>query len=128
MPKILIVEDEPELLQVLSDTLKQEEFKVIEAKNGAEGLEAVLNSKPDLILLDILMPVMDGIAMLKEIKINEAFKNIPVIVLTNYSDTQKIAEAMELGAYGYLIKINLKNNDLVKNVRSALLTNNIKQK
>jgi len=127
MPKILIVEDEPELLQVLSDTLKQEEFKVIEAKNGVEGLEAILNSKPDLILLDILMPVMDGIAMLKEIKINEAFKNIPVIVLTNYSDTQKIAEAMELGAYGYLIKINLKNNDLVKNVRNALLTNNIKQ-
>jgi CheY-like chemotaxis protein len=127
MPKILIVEDEPELLQVLSDTLKQEEFKVIEAKNGVEGLEAILNSKPDLILLDILMPVMDGVAMLKEIKINEAFKNIPVIVLTNYSDTQKIAEAMELGAYGYLIKINLKNNDLVKNVRNALLTNNIKQ-
>jgi CheY-like chemotaxis protein len=121
MSKILIVDDEPEISQVLSETLEQEKFEIIKAKNGAEGLEIALNEKPDLILLDIMMPVMDGIAVLKEIKINDALKNIPVIVLTNYSDTQKIAEAMENGAYGYLIKINLKNGDLVKNVKSALL-------
>jgi len=124
MSKILIVEDEPDVLQIFSDMLGQEKFEVIKAKNGAEGLEVALELKPDLILLDISMPVMDGIAMLKEIKINDALKNIPVIVLTNYSDTQKIAEAMENGAYGYLIKINLKSDDLIKNVKSALLKNN----
>ena len=120
MQKILIVEDEPEVLRVLSNMLRQEKFEVIEAKNGAEGLEMALAVKPDLILLDLLMPVMDGITMLKELKIDKAVKNIPVIVLTNYSDTEKIAKALENGAYGYLIKVDLKNNDLVKNVRSAL--------
>jgi CheY-like chemotaxis protein len=123
MPKILIIEDEPDLLKVFSDMLEQDKFEVIEAKDGKEGLQVAIDSKPDLILLDILMPVMDGIAVLKEIKINEALKNIPVIVLTNYSDNQKIAEAMEHGAYGYLIKINLKNDDLAKNIRSALSKN-----
>lgn len=121
MKKILIVEDVSEELQLYSDMLKQEKFETIEAKNGNEGLEVALRSKPDLILLDILMPVMDGLTMLKELKMNEATKNIPVIVLTNYSDTQKIAEAMENGAYGYLVKIDLENGDLVKNVKSALL-------
>lgn len=120
MAKILIVEDEPEVLHVLSDMLKQNEFEVMEAKNGIEGLKVALNSKPDLILLDILMPVMDGLTMLKELKIDEAVKNIPVIILTNYSDTKKIAEAMENGAVGYLVKIDLKNNDLIKNVKIAL--------
>lgn len=120
MSKILIVEDEPEVLQVLSDMLRQDKFEIIEAKNGAEGLEIALHSKPDLILLDIQMPIMDGLTMLKELKINDALKKIPVIVLTNYSDTEKIAEAMESRAYGYLIKVDLKNDDLVKNVRLAL--------
>ena len=120
MPKILIVEDEPEVLRVLSDMLKQEKFEIIEAKNGAEGLESAVSAKPDLILLDILMPVMDGLTMLKELKTDNATKNIPVIILTNYSDTKRIADALESGAYGYLIKVDLKNNDLVKNVKLAL--------
>lgn len=120
MQKILIIEDEPEVLQLYSDILKQEEFEVITARNGQEGLETAVRVKPDLILLDILMPVMDGIDMLKKMKIDDAIKNIPVIVLTNYSDTQKIAEAMENGARGYLIKMNLQNGDLVKSVKSTL--------
>ena len=120
MQKILIVEDDAELLQSLSNMLSQDKFEVIEAKNGAEGLEIALGSKPDLILLDILMPVMDGLTMLKKLKMNDAVKNIPVIILTNLSDTEKIAEAMESGACSYLIKIDLKNNDLVENVRSVL--------
>ena len=120
MAKILIVDDEIEVLRVYSDILKKENFEVVEAKNGIDGLKIALDFKPDLILLDILMPVMDGIAMLKELKIDNAVKNIPVIVLTNFSDTKKIAEAMESGAVGYLIKVDLKNNDLVKNIKTAL--------
>jgi CheY-like chemotaxis protein len=120
MQKILIIEDEPEVLQLYSDILKEAKFEVITAKNGAEGLGAILSSKPDLILLDMQMPVMDGIDMLKNLKIDDAVKNIPVIVLTNYSDTKKIAEAMESGARGYLIKVNLKNGDLVKSVKTTL--------
>ena len=120
MKKILIVEDESEVIQMLSSTLKQEKFEIIEAKNGAEGLEIALSSKPDLILLDIEMPVMDGISMLKELKKDNTVKNIPVIVLTNYSDAKNIAEAMENGASGYLIKVELKNGDLVKNIKNTL--------
>ena len=124
MKKILIVEDESDTMRVLFDKLKQKEVEIIEAKNGAEGLEIALKTKPDLILLDIVMPIMDGLTMLKKIKTDPAVKNIPVIILTNYGDAEKIAEAIEIGACGYLIKVDLKIDDLMEKVNEALSLNN----
>ncbi len=84
--KILIVEDDPAIIDVYSIALGQEGFKVIKASNGQEGLEQAEAEKPDLILLDILMPVMDGLEMLKRLRETEKNgKKIPVMILTNLS-------------------------------------------
>src|SRR6185295_10847997 len=81
--KILIVEDELPMLNALSDTFKDEGFIVIQAHDGEEGLESAKETLPDIILVDILMPKMDGMTMLKKLREDENGKNIPVIVLTN---------------------------------------------
>ena len=118
--KILIVEDEPSLLNILNDKFSSEGFEVAMAKNGKEGLDLALSGKPDLILLDILMPVMDGLTMAKKLRADEKGKTVPIIILTNLSDYKNAAEAMESGIYDFLIKADWKMDDLVKKVREKL--------
>jgi CheY-like chemotaxis protein len=119
---ILVVEDEAPLRDVLKSKLEEEGFSVSTAVNGVEGLMAVQKEKPDLILLDILMPIMDGVTMLKELRIYEENRNIPVIVLTNLFDEKKVTECMEKGVYDYLVKIDWKIEDVVTLVKSKLET------
>jgi len=118
--KILIVEDEAPILKALSDGLKREEFVVFEAKNGKEGLEAAFKNRPDLILVDILMPIMDGTVMLKELRKDEWGKLIPAIILTNLTNTEKIEEALEEGVYDYLLKTDWKLEDIIKKIKEKL--------
>jgi DNA-binding response OmpR family regulator len=118
--KILIVEDDLPLLQVLRDKLTREGFSILEAKNGKEGLETALSEHPDLILLDIMLPVMDGIAVLKELHADAWGKDAKVIMLTNLSDTQNVADAITLGSHEFLVKSDWKIEDVVKVVRSKL--------
>ncbi len=118
--KILIVEDDLDLLGVLRKKFNIEKFEVLEAPNGKIGLEEALRGHPDLILLDILMPVMDGLTMLEELRKDTWGKSVPVILLTNLSDESKVAEAMEHGVYDYLVKSDWNINDVVAKVRSKL--------
>jgi DNA-binding response OmpR family regulator len=118
--KILIVEDEESLLNVLVDKFTAEKFVVFSAKNGFEGLDIALKEKPDIILLDIVMPKMDGLTMLRELREDESGKNIKVIILTNLSGEDSMAEAMDNGSFGYLIKSDWKIEDLVKKVEEKL--------
>ena len=104
--KILIVEDEEILLTALSEELKQEGFEVAGAKDGVEGVEKVASEKPDLVLLDLVMPRLDGIGALKQMKENPATKDVPVVILTNLSDYDKVSDALSLGAMDYLVKAN----------------------
>lgn len=120
MKKILIVEDEISLLKALADRLTREGFSTLEAKDGLEGLNMALQEHPDLILLDIIMPGMDGMEMLEKLKINPLSRNIPVILLSNLGDTSKILEAIEAGAESYLIKANVKLEDVVKVIKEKL--------
>src|SRR3989344_8083810 len=99
---LLITEDEPALRYVLRDKLSNIGFKVFEAADGEEGLAVALKERPDLILLDLLMPKMDGISMLKKLREDEWGKKVKVLVLTNLEDTNKISEAIEHGAEEYL--------------------------
>lgn len=92
--KILIVEDEEMIRKPYADGLKDEGFSVVTAANGREGLEAALREKPDLILLDILMPVMDGMKMMKKLREDAWGKKVPIILLTNLSADEKIMEGM----------------------------------
>lgn len=118
--KILIVEDETPLRNVLRDKLVREGFTVLEAKNGEEGLEAALRDHPDLILLDIVMPRMDGMTMLKKLRNDAWGAEAKVIILTNLSESAKVLEAMAQGSYNYLVKSDWKLEDVVVRVRETL--------
>lgn len=118
---ILIIEDEDMLLNALRDKLMQEKgIAVLEAKNGKEGLEIALREHPDLILLDIVMPVMDGITMLKKMRVDAWGKNAKVIILTNLSNDEKVIMDLVQGSYDYLIKSDWKIKDLIRTVKKRL--------
>jgi len=116
---ILIVEDEAPLRQALADKLGREGFTVLEAVNGENGLERALKGHPDLILLDIAMPVMDGIAMLKELRKDKWGKGVLVIILTNYSATEKVSEVLEGGAHDYIVKSD-RLEDIIRLIKQKL--------
>lgn len=115
-----IVEDELSLLEVLSDKFIKEGFKVLQAKNGDEGLRVALTEHPDIILLDIIMPVMDGMTMLKKLREDNWGKDAKVVILSNLSDNEKTAEALNSGSNDYLVKSDWKIEDVVKKVEEKL--------
>ncbi len=117
---ILIIEDEVSLRNALRDKFTREGFRIIEAKNGEEGLETALREHPALILLDIVMPKMDGMTMLSKLREDTWGKDAKVIMLTNLSDSEKIAESGEKGVYDYLVKSDWKIEDLVHKVKERL--------
>jgi DNA-binding response OmpR family regulator len=117
---VLIIEDESELRQLLKTKLKNEGFNVLEADDGKVGLETALSKHPDIILLDIIMPVMDGLSMLKELRQNVWGKTVAFIVLSNLSEAEKISEGMEKNAYGYLVKSDWEPDDVVALIRKKL--------
>lgn len=118
--KILVVEDEISLLQALILKLKKEGFHVLSARNGQEGLEVAGKEHPDLILLDIIMPVMDGMTMLKKLREDPRGKDVPIIILTNLTGSDKVADALENESFDYLVKSDWKLEDVVKKVREKL--------
>jgi two-component system, OmpR family, alkaline phosphatase synthesis response regulator PhoP len=120
MKKVLIVEDEASLLLSLADNLSKEGFDIIKAENGEKGLALALEEKPDLILLDILLPKMDGLTMLKKLRQDEWGKDAEVIILTNLSDNRSVSDAMEQGSYDYLIKTDWKMGDVIAKVHEKL--------
>lgn len=118
--KILITEDEKSMLQALSDTFKDENFDVFGAEDGEKGLEVALKEHPDVILVDIIMPKMDGLTMLKKLREDDWGKSVPVMILTNLSDREKMAEAAEIGVCNYLIKTDWSLEDIVKKVKKII--------
>lgn len=119
---ILIVEDEEPLRKILSDVLQKNNFLVIEAKNGKESVGLSLSERPDLILLDLLMPEMSGMEALKMIRKDDWGAHVPVIILTNLSaDSEKLVESMiSERPVCYLIKSDWKIEDVVKKVKEVL--------
>ena len=118
--KILIVEDEATLNKAIADFLEAEEFEVVSALDGAQGIEMAKKELPDLILLDIILPQKDGYEVLDELKKDETTKNIPVILLTNLESQEDIVKAFEKGATTYLVKSYYKLQDVVKKIKSTL--------
>lgn len=122
MPKlILFIEDEPTLQKTLGRVLEQEGFEVQAALDGQSGLAFIKRSKPDLILLDLILPKMDGFEVLKNLKADEATKKIPVIVLTNLESPQDVGRALSLGADTYLVKANYELDEVVKKIKSIIV-------
>ena len=117
---VLIVEDEIDLRRLLRGKLVNEGFDVLEADNGKTGLETALSQRPDIVLLDIVMPVMDGFSMLKELRKDEWGKNVPVVILSNLSENEKIGEGLEKNVYDYLVKADWEPDDIVDLIRKKL--------
>lgn len=118
--RILLVEDEPTLQKTISEILTQEGFKILSALDGEAGLNFALREKPDLILLDLILPKIDGFEVLENLKKNESTKKIPVIILTNLENAAAVERALELGANSYLVKANYELEDVVQKVKQAL--------
>lgn len=117
---ILIVEDEKPLLKALTEKFAHQGFRVVTAENGEKGLNLAMEVHPELILLDIMMPKLDGIGVIKGLKGNEQTKSIPIILLTNLYDNEHLAEAAQYGVFDYLIKSDWKIEDVVTKVREKL--------
>lgn len=120
MTHILIVEDEPELADMYKIVFTQQKYLVELAYNGSEALEKAKAIKPALILLDFMLPKLDGLKVLQQIKIDPQTQQIPVILLTNVNDAEIRTSAMEAGALEYLIKSNYTPMQIVEIVRSTL--------
>ena len=122
MKKILIIEDEDTVLKTLREKFEKENFEVILAKDGDEGLKMALEARPDLILLDIIMPRMDGMTMMKRLRETNAWgKNVPIILLTNLNADDRIIRGVteDEPAY-YLVKTNWTLDEVVEKVRNRL--------
>lgn len=117
---VLVVDDEKELRELLVQKLTKAGFDVAAAGDGEEGLEVAREKKPDLILLDIVMPKMDGITMLKKLREEEWGKNVEVMLLTVLEDEQHLSQALEAGAREYFVKTDWKLDDVVERVKSKL--------
>jgi DNA-binding response OmpR family regulator len=120
---VLIIEDEEPLRKILRSKLKENNFEIIEAENGKEGVEQALRDHPDLILLDLLMPEMNGMSALKKIRQDEWGTKVPVIILTNLSadNEQLVKDMITEHPICYIIKSDWKIEDVIKKVKEVLL-------
>ena len=118
--KILIVEDDRSLRFPLEEAVGREDFITLVAKDGEEGLAVALKSHPDLILLDIIMPKMNGLKMLKKLREDNWGKTVPVLLLTNDTDPEHMRETLKDNATDYLIKSDWEIEDVVKKVKTTL--------
>ena len=120
MKKVLVIEDDPVLSETLILNLEHDGFETLHAKDGEEGLALALSAKPDLILLDIILPKIDGLTMLDTLRKTEGGQHIPVIVLSNLSELPEVVAAMEGGVRDYLVKVDWQIEDVIKKVREKL--------
>lgn len=118
--KVLIIEDDALLQSIYATKFELENFDVFVADDGEKGLRTAKKELPDIILLDILLPKMNGFEVLKGIKDDEATKNIKVILLTNLSQRAEVEKGLDLGAIDYLIKAHFMPSEVVAKVKKVL--------
>ncbi len=118
--QVLLVEDSKAIQQMYRNKLMMEQFAVVTADNGMEAIKALSISKPDIILLDLMMPIMDGYKVLQVIKTDQKFRDVPVIVFSAKGQPDEVEKALSLGAAGYIIKSVTRPNEVVEKIRTAL--------
>ena len=121
--KVLIVEDDTMISGMYKTRLEQEGYLVVTAENGSDGLVVAIREKPDLILLDVMMPQIDGFALLQELRLKETFKKTPIILLTNLGTTEDREKGEKFGATDYLVKANLTPTEVSEAVTKYLKKN-----
>jgi DNA-binding response OmpR family regulator len=118
--KILLTEDDPFIAEIYETYLKNAGFEVVLAEDGQKGIRQSKETRPDLILLDLLLPKADGFEVLGTLKSEPELKNIPVIIITNLADKESIEKASSLGAADYIIKVNISSKEIVQKVKDVL--------
>lgn len=120
MFKILLIEDDADQRTMYVTKFEQKNWLILAAKNGREGIVLAVSELPDLILLDVIMPELDGVEVLRRLKNNSRTHSIPVIMLSNLSEKQIVDQCLSLGAENYIIKADLSPADLVATVGKFL--------
>ena len=120
MKKIFIIEDDKFLRDLMSEKLVSEGFEVASAINGEEGIKKIQELKPDLLLLDLILPGMDGFEVLSQIKKMPDIAQIPVVVLSNLGQKEDIERGLNLGAVDYLIKAHFTPKEIIEKVKNIL--------
>lgn len=117
---ILIIEDDKFLRELIARKLKKEGFAISEAVDGEKGLKKTKTEKPDLVLLDLILPGIDGFEVLAEIKKDHIAAEIPVIILSNLGQKDDIERGLKLGAVDYLIKAHFTLGEIIKKIKIVL--------
>ena len=118
--KLLLAEDDKFISRAYNDGLKRAGFEVVLAYDGAEAIDLAHKEKPDMILLDLVMPVKNGFEVLAELKADPGFKDIPILILSNLGQESDIQKGKEAGAVDYLIKANYRMKDVVEKIKHYL--------
>jgi CheY-like chemotaxis protein len=120
MKRIVIVEDEEIMLDLLQRKLKTHGYEVSVARDGEEGLRVIKEERPDLIIMDLVMPKMDGFMVMEEIQKDEDLKKIPLIVVSNSGQPVELNRIKDLGAKDWLIKTEFNPQELVEKIKNQL--------
>ncbi len=120
MTKILVVEDDKFLREMITRKLDKEGFEVSQAVDGKEGLEKIRENKPDLILLDLIMPGVGGFDVLEEVKGDDSINHIPIVILSNLGQKSEVERGLELGAKDFLIKAHFTPKEIIKKIQEIL--------
>ncbi|MBU2109353.1 response regulator [Patescibacteria group bacterium] len=117
---ILIIEDDTFFQNLISKKLVNEGFEVLVASDSRQALSILEEKKPNLIVLDLILPVLDGFGILSIIKKDEKTKDIPVIILSNLGQKEEIEKAIALGAVDFMIKVNFTPEEIVRKIKSII--------
>lgn len=118
--KIVLVEDEAILIKLLEDKLVSEGYQIVTARDGAEGLEKIKEEKPDLVLLDIIMPKMGGFEVMEELNKDEILAKTPVIIVSNSGQPFELERAKKMGVKDWLIKTEFDPKEVVEKVKNLI--------
>lgn len=120
MAKILLIEDDKFLRELIIQKLGKEGFDVVEAAEGEEGVVKMGKEKPDLVLLDLILPGIDGFEVLRRVKADATTASVPVIILSNLGQRDDVEKGIELGAVDYLIKAHFTPGEIVEKIKATL--------
>jgi len=118
--KILLVEDDPFIIDIYITKLKEVGFEVQSSTDGEDALKKIKENKPDLILLDIVLPKLTGLECLKQIKSLPQFKDIPIIILSNLGQKYEVEKGLKMGANKYLIKAHYTPSEIIKEIKNII--------
>lgn len=120
-PRILIIEDEEPMFEALADKFNNVGLETLGARDGEEGYKMAMEEKPDLVLLDIIMPKIDGMTLMKKIREDKKWGSVvPIIMLTNLSDPDSVSEATKYGVFDFLVKTDWRLDDVVSLAKEKL--------